>query len=146
MKVTVEPGKALQTLSLTERTEISSTRLQEFTGYLFRKTKQRVSRKKGKAQIMRGKIISLILALILLRCTDRPATERVLFDFETEQDLDRVHWKCHALFSLSEEHATHGSRCLRLELYPSPYPGVAPMLRENDWSEFRNLCFAIYNP
>jgi hypothetical protein len=95
---------------------------------------------------MRGKIISLILALILFGCTDRPATERVLFDFETEQELDRVHWKCHALFSLSEEHATHGSRCLRLELYPSPYPGVTPMLRENDWSEFRNLCFDIYNP
>jgi len=99
-----------------------------------------------RAQIMRGKIISLILVLILLGCIDRPGTERVLFDFETKQDLDRVHWKCHALFSLSEEHATHGTRCLRMELYPSPYPGVTPMLRGNDWSEFRNLCFDIYNP
>jgi len=48
LKVTVEPGKPLQTLSLTERTEISSTRLTEFTGYLSRKTNQRMSRKKGK--------------------------------------------------------------------------------------------------
>jgi len=49
------------------------------------------------------------------------------------------------LFSLSEAHPTNGSRCLRLELYPSPYPGVTPILRKNDWSEFRSLCFDIYN-
>jgi hypothetical protein len=95
---------------------------------------------------MRGKIISLILALILIGCADKPATDRVLFDFETDADLDRVHWKCHALFSLSEEHTTHGKRCLRLELYPSHYPGVTPMLKDNDWSRFRSLCFDIYNP
>ena len=91
-------------------------------------------------------ILILIMALVLCGCRNEIPQEKILFDFETEQDLDRVHWKCHALFSLSEEHATHGSRCLRLELYPSPYPGVTPMVREKDWSEFRNLCFDIYNP
>jgi hypothetical protein len=96
--------------------------------------------------MMLGKIIPLILALLLTGCADRPATEKILFDFETEQDLDRVYWKCHALFSLSEEHATHGIRSLRLELYPSLYPGVTPMLKENDWSGFGSLCFDIYNP
>ena len=87
-----------------------------------------------------------MVLLILIGCADRPATEKILFDFETDLDLDRVDWKCHALFSLSEEHATHGTRCLRLELYPSPYPGVTPMLRDEDWSKFRSLCFDIYNP
>ena len=33
-----------------------------------------------------------------------------------------------------------------MELYPSPYPGLTTVLRENDWSEFGNLCFDIYNP
>jgi hypothetical protein len=96
--------------------------------------------------MMRRILPYFILLLILSGCADRPATEKILFDFETDQDLDQVHWKCHALFSLSEEHATHGSRCLRLELYPSPYPGATPMLKDNAWSEFRTLRFDVYNP
>jgi hypothetical protein len=71
---------------------------------------------------------------------------KVLFDFESGGDLDRIHWKCHTLFSLSKEHATHGSKSLRMELYPSAYPGVTPILKDNDWSRFRALAFDVYNP
>ena len=39
-----------------------------------------------------------------------------------------------------------GTRSLRLELYPSEYPGLAPMLEKNNWSGYRALCFDIYNP
>ena len=95
---------------------------------------------------MRGKLISLILALILIGCADRPATEKILFDFESDAELDQLHWACHTLMTLTDQYATHGTRCLRLELYPSPYPGVTPMLQKNDWSEFRTLCFDVYNP
>jgi hypothetical protein len=56
-----------------------------------------------------------------------------------------VHWQCHTLFTLSDEHATHGRKSLRLELYSSEYPGLAPMLDENDWRGYKNLCFDIYN-
>jgi hypothetical protein len=84
--------------------------------------------------------------MIIAGCGDRAATEKILFDFETEQDLDRVQWKCHALFSLLEEHSSHGAQCLRLELYPSSYPGLAPVVKEKDWSGFRSLCFEVYNP
>jgi hypothetical protein len=92
------------------------------------------------------KIVLFIMALILIGCTDKPATEKILLDFETDQDLDRVYWKCHTLFSLSEEHATHGSSALRMELYPSVYPGLAPVLTERDWRPYKWLCFDIYNP
>ena len=95
---------------------------------------------------MLGKVISLILALFLMGCADKPATEKVLFDFEEEADLDKIHWKCKTLFALSEEHATHGLRCLRMELYSSPYPGVPPIFKDNDWSRFRALAFDVYNP
>lgn len=95
---------------------------------------------------MSGKIIVLIFTLIFVGCADPTPAEKVLFDFESDAELDQVHWKCHALFSLSEEHATHGSKCLRMELYPSTYPGVSPMVREKDWSGFRSLCFDVYNP
>lgn len=90
-------------------------------------------------------MIFVALCVTVFACSDGNPGDGVINDFETEQDLDRVHWECHALFSLSEEHPTNGSRCLRLELYPSPYPGVTPILRKNDWSEFRSLCFDIYN-
>jgi len=96
------------------------------------------------------RIIRLILIIgcfsALAACASSVPGERVLFDFESDSELDRFHWKCHTLFSLSDEHITHGTRSLRLELYPSPYPGLAPMLEENDWRRYKTLCFDIYNP
>ena len=91
-----------------------------------------------------------ILAILLVGgvggCQKKLPREKLLFDFEEDSDLDKIHWKCHTLFSLSEKHATHGSKCLRMELYPSPYPGVTPMLQDHDWSRFRALVFDVYNP
>ena len=84
--------------------------------------------------------------LILVACHRGIPAERVLFDFESDSELDRFHWRCHTLFSLSDEHVTHGARSLRLELYPSDYPGLKPMLEENDWRGYKALCFDIYNP
>jgi len=91
-------------------------------------------------------LIFICLFFVLIGCGKEQSNELVFFDFETDKELDRVHWKCHALFSISGEHATHGSRSLRLELFPSKYPGWAPMLAENDWREFKSLCFDLYNP
>lgn len=71
--------------------------------------------------------------------------ERVLFDFESDAELDRFHWKCHTLFSISDKHVTHGTRSLKLELYPSDYPGLSLMLKENDWRGYSALCFDVYN-
>lgn len=91
------------------------------------------------------------LAMIVLACLlgvacSTPPAERILFDFETDEELDRFHWKCHTLFSLSDEHATHGSKSLKLELYPSEYPGLAPMIKNTNWSQYGALQFDVYNP
>lgn len=75
-----------------------------------------------------------------------PPSERTLFDFESDDELDRFHWKCYTLFALSDEHATHGSKSLRLELYPSEYPGLAPMIKDTDWSKYRAFQFDVFNP
>lgn len=75
-----------------------------------------------------------------------PQAEKILFDFETDEELDRFHWKCHTLFALSDEHATHGSKSLRLELYPSEYPGLAPMIKDNDWHKYGAFQFDVHNP
>ena len=84
--------------------------------------------------------------LILLACHRGIPAERMLFDFESDAELDRFHWRCHTLFSLSDEHVSHGARSLRIELYPPDYPGLNPILKENDWRGFGALCFDIFNP
>ncbi len=87
----------------------------------------------------------VFLCLLSVACSGPPG-ERILFDFETDEVLDRFHWKCHTLFALSDEHATHGSKSLRLELYPSEYPGLAPMIKDNDWRKYGAFQFDVYNP
>ena len=89
--------------------------------------------------------LSLIAVSLLVACS-APPVERILFDFERDEELDRFHWKCHTLFTLSQEHATHGTKSLKMELFPSEYPGLAPMIENTNWSRYRAFQFDIYNP
>lgn len=82
----------------------------------------------------------------LTSCFNGSPAELVFFDFESDVELDRIHWKCRTLFSLSNENVTHGVKSLRLELYPSNYPGVATKLGINDWRRYNALSFDVYNP
>lgn len=72
--------------------------------------------------------------------------EKVLFDFEEDAELDRFQWKCHTLFALSGQLTTHGTKSLKLDLFPSEYPGLAPMIKDTDWSRYRTLRLDVYNP
>jgi hypothetical protein len=91
-------------------------------------------------------IFIMVWLLAFIGCQNNIQKELVLFDFELDQDLDRVHWKCHTLLSLSDEHATHGMKSLRLELFPSPYPGLNPALDKKDWRGYSSLCLDLFNP
>jgi hypothetical protein len=82
----------------------------------------------------------------VLACAAKGTSERVLLDFESDAELDKVHWECHSLFALSDDHVTHGRHSLRLELYPSDYPGFFPIIHNHDWREWRTLCFDLFNP
>ena len=97
-----------------------------------------------------GKLIKIIfltiLPIFLLNCYSNTTKERILFDFESDSELEQIQWKCHTLFSLSSDHTTHGKRSLKMELYPSDYPGLDPKLEEKDWRGYKALCFDIYNP
>jgi len=88
----------------------------------------------------------LLWLCALFACSGNGAKECVFFDFESDSELDRLHWSCHALYQLTNEHATHGRKCLRLELYPANYPGLTPMLGKNDWRGYEAFCLDIYNP
>ncbi len=97
-----------------------------------------------------GKLIKIIFLTIfpifLLNCNNNTAQELILFDFESDLELDQIHWECHTLLSLSNEYVTHGKRSLKMELYPSDYPGLDPKLEEKDWRGYKALCFDIYTP
>lgn len=68
-----------------------------------------------------------------------------LFDFESDQELDLLLWQCKTLFTLSGENVTHGSKSLKLELYPSRYPGLSTKLNHHNWSRYKSLNLDVYN-
>jgi hypothetical protein len=90
--------------------------------------------------------ILIAFMVSVIACYGVHADQFVLSDFESEADLDRMKWQCHTLFSLSEENNTNGNSSLRLELYPSAYPGLAFELPFHDWSGYKILSLDIYNP
>jgi hypothetical protein len=93
------------------------------------------------------KLVEILIAgLLFLAACQKTGKEYLIFDFESDQELDFFHWKCHSLFSISSEHVTHGHHSLRLELFPSDYPGLSPQLKKQDWSGYRALAFDVFNP
>ncbi len=88
----------------------------------------------------------LLLFLFIILACNAPPAERVLLDFESDAELDRLYWKCRTLYHLSDKHATHGAKSLKVSFYPSEFPGLAPEFEEDDWSGHRRLLFDIYNP
>jgi hypothetical protein len=92
-------------------------------------------------------VLILLTGLAALAgCHSRPDGDVVLYDFENDSDLDRLNWKCRVLYALSPQHATHGGRSLRMDLYPSAYPGLSPRLSRHDWRGFEALCLDVFNP
>ena len=91
-------------------------------------------------------ILSMAFYCIFVSCHAGAPADMMLFDFESDKELDSIQWKCHTLVSLSDEHATHGIKSLRMEFYPSDYPRLHPHLDLNDWKKFKKLCFDLYNP
>ncbi len=72
--------------------------------------------------------------------------ENVLFDFESEAELDQVNWECRKWFELSKDHFAHGKRSLKVSLPPGRYPGVKFHGFRKDWTGFRFLKLDVFNP
>lgn len=90
----------------------------------------------------------MVLCLFLVCCAEKPSAKRDLLinDFETDADLDRLNWKCHTLFSLSDRGVSHGRSALKMIMTPSPYPGVSFADIPKDWRDFSRLAVSFYNP
>jgi hypothetical protein len=93
------------------------------------------------------KLFCISISLLFLSCCQKESSrEFILFDFESDSELDQLYWNCHTLYSLSTDHVTHGSRSLKLEVYPSDYPGLIPMLPVTDWRGYGEFSFDVFNP
>lgn len=94
-------------------------------------------------------LLQAILAvglLFLMACNMSLSREFVLYDFETDEELNKLHWHCHTLYSLADQYGTHGLRSLKMELFPSDYPGLDTIFQDRDWTNFSFLSLDIYNP
>jgi hypothetical protein len=69
-----------------------------------------------------------------------------LFDFESNSDLERLHWECRKRFELSEENATSGKHSLKVSLPPGQYPGVSFHEINRNWSEAKHFAMDVFNP
>lgn len=94
-------------------------------------------------------LLSCCLSLATAACEKRP---EFAFNFETDDELDRLYWGCGTLYSLSEQHVTSGAKSLKVDMYPplsdskNLYPGPAFVQFKEDWSGKNFLLFDVTNP
>lgn len=89
--------------------------------------------------------IILISGCLFQSCEKENPGDLVLFDFENGSDLDRLNWKCHSLFSIFSGYSSEGAKSLKVELYPSDYPGVSFKTFQKDWAAYKEICFDVFN-
>lgn len=90
-------------------------------------------------------IIACLFTITLSACTPQPI-KAVLFDFETDSDLDRFAWKCRSRFEISPDFSHSGRSSLRFEFHPAERVGFSTGDVPHDWSAFKSFDFWVYNP
>jgi hypothetical protein len=73
-------------------------------------------------------------------------SNQILFDFESESDLERLNWQCGRWFEFSNEHATSGKQSLRMILPVEQYPGIDFRGIKEDWSKKDSLRMDVFVP
>jgi len=96
--------------------------------------------------IRRTAYLCLVLTLSFSCSHPPPSGVEILFDFESDEEWDQLHWRCHTLLSSSNSHATHGEKALHLELFPARYSGFSPPIPQSDWRGFSAFAFDAFNP
>jgi len=74
------------------------------------------------------------------------AAQKILFDFESEEELSRLNWECHKWFELSDRNATSGRYSLKVSLPQGRYPGINFEEIKSDWSNYHFLKMDVFNP
>lgn len=95
-------------------------------------------------------LTSCCLALLTTAaCSQSP---EFAYDFEADEELDRLLWKCGTGYSLSEAYASSGAKSLKVDLYPASsgsgniYPGISFIHFSRNWTGRNSLAFEVTNP
>lgn len=74
------------------------------------------------------------------------AAQKILFDFESQEELKKLNWECHKWFELSDRNATSGRYSLKVSLPQGRYPGINLEEIKSDWSNHHFLKMDVFNP
>lgn len=74
------------------------------------------------------------------------AAQKILSDFESEADLEKLDWECGKWFERSEENATSGKNSLKIHLSTGRYPGIDFQEIKDDWPKANYLRMDAFNP
>lgn len=91
----------------------------------------------------------IIFSLGLLFCAcsgQNNSNQDILFDFESDNELDLFAWKCPSMFSISDEWSKNGKSSLKFEFYPAKQIGFSTGKVKRNWGGSKELVFAVYNP
>ena len=93
-------------------------------------------------------LVCLLAVIVSVTCSTRNSAieDIVLYDFENEEELDFLQWKCGTIMQRDRDHATSGRYSLRIEMYPrAVYPGFHSSIHRG-FAGFKRLNIDIYNP
>lgn len=98
--------------------------------------------------LLKFSFLLLFLSLFsLVSCLEGPADQpTLLFDFESDSELDFITWKCRSLFSLTKEHKGHGEYSLKMDFFPTDQVGFSTARVPRDWSNSETFNFWVFNP
>ena len=88
----------------------------------------------------------ILLTIIMPGCRPENPQQIILYHFENENELDNISWSCRTFYARDESFATEGNFSLRVEMYPSSYPGFKSGRIEHNWSQYRYLNMDIHYP
>ncbi|MEA3333770.1 MAG: hypothetical protein U9Q58_09250, partial [Pseudomonadota bacterium] len=70
----------------------------------------------------------------------------IIMDFESDEQLDELSWKCGTTYERTKEHATSGQFSLKIEMYPKvTWPGFGKGIKKS-WTGYDYLSINIFNP
>ena len=115
--------------------------------------------KKPAATVLRSfraiNLVFLLLAILILATPslafDRKGVQEskqryVILDFENDEQLDELSWKCGTIYERVKEHATSGRYSLKIEMYPKvTWPGFGKGIKMS-WAGYDYLSINIFNP
>jgi len=99
-------------------------------------------------RIIRFYLIIGVIPFLLFGCLKNRVTAKdiMLFDFESDSDLNRFAWKCRTRFELSSEQKNTGSQSLRFEFHPSSRVGFSTGDVPKNWSSYKCFDLWVFNP